>query len=91
MKLLCIDDSKGLGSEYFDQWVEAGETYTLRRSEGSLNAGDQRYLLKEIKNSPIFSTTLGMKIEPGFSSKRFVVLQDDKKMEEVEEKEMELV
>lgn len=89
MKLLCIDDSKGKGSEYFDQWVEAGEIYTLRRAEGSFTAGTQRYLLKEIKNPPIYVTELGIKIEPGFIATRFVIVEDDKEMATVESNKLE--
>lgn len=89
MKLLCIDDTKGKGSEYFDQWVEVGETYTLRRAEGSFTAGTQRYLLKEIKNPPIYMTELGMKIEPGFIATRFVIVEDDKEMAAAESNKQE--
>ena len=91
MKLLCIDDTKGKGSEYFDQWVEVGETYTLRRAEGSFTAGNQRYLLKEIKNPPIYMTELGMKVEPGFSANRFVKLEDDKAESAVESSKLQAV
>lgn len=91
MKLLCIDDSRGPGSEYFENWIVEGETYTLRRSEGSMLPGQQRYLLKEVKNPPIYVSAIMGKAEPGFASTRFVVLQDDGVLEEVNEKEIELV
>lgn len=86
-KVLCIDSRSGKGSEYFTQWIEEGETYTIRRVEGSLEPGKQRFLLKEIKNSPIFVGELGIKAEPGFSSTRFVVLEDDLALSEKEVKE----
>lgn len=87
MKLLCIDDSRGPGSEHFQNWVQLGETYTLRRAEGSLEPGKQRYLLKEIKNPPIFVGELGIKAEPGFASTRFVVLEEDGALAEGNKKE----
>lgn len=91
MKLLCIDDSRGPGSEYFENWVTEGEIYTLRRAEGSMEPGVQRYLLKEVKNPPIYVSAIMSKTEPGFSAKRFIVLQEDNMLEEVNEKEIELV
>lgn len=91
MKLLCIDDSRGPGSEHFENWVKEGETYTLRRAEGSMEPGIQRYLLKEIKNPPIYVSAIMSKAEPGFSSKRFIVLQEYNVLEEVKVNEKELV
>ena len=44
-------------------------------------------LLKEVKNSPIFVGELGIKAEPGFSSTRFVVLEDDLALSEKEVKD----
>lgn len=89
MKLLCIDDEKRAGSGCFEQWVEAGEKYTLRKSEGSLT-GETRYLLKELKNPKVYVTELMGYFEPGFSSKRFIPLTDDLELveENVEEEEM---
>lgn len=90
MKLLCINDSRGPGSEHFENWIVEGETYTLRRSEGSLEPGKQRFLLKEIKNPPIYVTAIMSKVEPGFSSDRFIVCQEDNVLEEVNVEELEL-
>jgi hypothetical protein len=73
---MCIDATRGPGSELFDHWVEEGEIYTVRRIEGSLT-GDKRVLLKEIKNPKIFVTALQGYAEPGFSLKRFIELEDD--------------
>lgn len=81
MRLLCIDDSRGLGSELFVNWIEEGETYTVRRVEGSLT-GEQRVLLREVKNPPIFITALQMNAEPGFAMKRFIVLDDNNSIQE---------
>lgn len=81
MRLLCIDDKRGLGSELFENWIEEGEIYTIRRTEGSLT-GEQRVLLNEVKNPPIFVTALGMSVEPGFAMKRFIVLEDGNSIQE---------
>ncbi len=75
-KLLCVDDKRGPGSEYFETWVKEGEVYTLRRLEGSLATGVQRVLLKEIKNPPIKISELGAVAEPGFALSRFVEVDD---------------
>lgn len=76
-KLLCIDDSRGPGSNHFINWIEAGETYTLRRKEGSFNSNEQRILLKEVKNPPVYIQELFMKVEPGFRASRFVEIDDE--------------
>lgn len=91
MKLLCIDDSKGPGSSHFISWVEAGEIYTLRRREGSFNSNEQRVLLVEIKNPPVYIPELMGKLEPGFRASRFVEIEDEVMAEEnVEASEIEL-
>lgn len=81
MRLLCIDATRWQGSEHFVNWIEEGEIYTVRRTEGSLT-GEQRVLLKEVKNPPIFVTALQMNAEPGFAMKRFVVLDDNNSIQE---------
>lgn len=77
MKLLCVDASKGKGSEYFETWVEDQAVYHVRRLEGSLDGSGTRVLLKEIKNPPVKITALGAYAEPGFSLKRFVQIDDN--------------
>lgn len=75
MKLLCVDASRNKGSEYFENWIEEGEVYTLRRYTGSLS-GEQGVLLKEVVNPSVFITALNGHTEPSFSKKRFAVLDD---------------
>lgn len=74
--LLCVDDSKGPGSEHFETWVVAGEKYTIRRLEGSLDPNQKRVLLKEIKNPKIKISELGSYAEPGFALRRFVEIDE---------------
>lgn len=83
MKLLCIDDSPSEATHHFQQWVQEGQVYTVRRTEGSLYQG-QRVLLKELRNDPVWINELQMKAEPGFSMQRFVPVDD--LMNVVEEK-----
>lgn len=90
MKLLCIDAEKRKGSEHFENWIEEGKRYTLRKIGGSLT-GETGYLLKEVKNPKIYIPELIGYTEPSFSAKRFVTLQDDSELEEVKEKEKEIV
>lgn len=71
-KVVCIDDVKRKGSRHLPNWVNEGETYTIRRVEGSLTQGVTRVLLNEIVNKPIPIKELGSSLEPGFSIKRFV-------------------
>lgn len=87
MKLLCIDDSRNEASKHFQQWIEMGETYTLRREEGSLYQG-KRYLLNEVKNLPVWIPELLTKYEPGFSAKRFIAIEDISDLEVEENSEL---
>ena len=75
MKLLCVDDSRNKGSEYFENWIKEGEVYTLRRMTGSLS-GEQGALLNEVRNPSVFITALQGKTEPSFSIKRFAEVDD---------------
>lgn len=75
MKLICVDDSRNKGSEYFENWIKEGEVYTLRRMTGSLS-GEQGVLLNEVRNPSVFITALQGKTEPSFSIKRFAELND---------------
>lgn len=75
MKVLCINDSRPPSAKHFQQWVEVGETYTVTREEGSLYQG-KRYLLKELKNKPVWVPELMTKCEPGFSASRFIEITD---------------
>lgn len=75
MKLLCVDDSRNKGSEYFENWVTEGEVYTMRKLTGSLS-GEQGVLLNEVRNPSVFITALQGKTEPSFSLKRFAEVDD---------------
>ena len=75
-KVVCINAKKDDASrEFFVSWVEEGQTYTVRRCEGSLHQG-QRILLDEISNPPIYVKELFGSMEPGFAAKRFVSYED---------------
>lgn len=74
-KVVCIDDKRNGDSTFFQNWIESGETYTIRRSEGSIHQGP-RVLLDEVVNTPVYVSQLGGKVEPGFSTKRFVSYED---------------
>lgn len=94
MKLLCIDDKPGKGTSNFETWIVEGEVYTLRATTGSL-INEQGVLLKEIKNPPVFIQELAGRVEPSFSRKRFVEVDDAMNLKEkesnVEVKEESLV
>jgi len=75
MKLLCIDDKPGKGTSNFETWIVEGEVYTLRATTGSL-VNEQGVLLKEIKNPPVYIQELAGRVEPSFSKKRFVEVDD---------------
>lgn len=72
-RLLCIDDSKNAMSKYFKEWIVEGETYTVRREEGSLH-GETRVLLNEVRNDRVYVPELAAKMEVGFAKSRFVEL-----------------
>ena len=74
--LLCVDDSRGPGSEYFETWVKEGEKYSIRRLEGSMDPNERRVLLNEIKNPKIKIAALGSYAEPGFALRRFVEIDE---------------
>ena len=75
MKLLCIRDDRTPASKHFENWIKAGEVYTVRRTEGSLH-GPQRVLLVEVKNPPVFIPEFAGRVEPGFNLDRFVLVDD---------------
>ena len=75
MKLLCVDDSRNKGSEFFENWIKEGEVYTLRRTTGSLS-GVQGVLLNEVRNPSVFITALQGHTEPSFAKTRFAEVDD---------------
>ena len=85
---MCINASDRGSLEYFPNWVEEGETYTVRRIEDGMY-GRKRVLLEEIKNPPMYVEELMGKTEPGFNMERFVPVEDSS-MEETESVSEEL-
>lgn len=94
-KVVCVDDSitPQVKIELFPNWVQEGETYTVRKVEGSFDA-EPRVLLNEIRNPIAFFPQLGGSVEPGFAGKRFVPYDDyvmaESAVEEIKE-ELSLV
>lgn len=76
-KVVCIDDSitPQVKISLFPNWVEEGETYTVRSIEGSFGT-EPRILLDELRNPIDFFPELGGKAEPGFAGRRFVPYDD---------------
>ena len=88
-KVICVNDkSNGRHmSDIHKNWVKEGDIYTVRRIEPSID-GRTRVLLEEIKNPPIYLSTLQGKAEPGFDGNRFKDYSDyvleNSNIEEVE-------
>lgn len=91
-KLLCIDDTRTPASKHFENWIEEGKVYTLRRYTGSL-VGKQGVLLNEVKNPSVFIHELAGRAEPSFARERFVEVDDAMNLLEknVKENEKELI
>jgi len=88
-EIICINSTKADGVDYsmFPSWVKEGEKYTIRRIEGSVDAG-KRILVDQLSNPKIPFPSLGGNVEPGFSIKRFANYEDYV-MGNVEEEELE--
>lgn len=74
-KVICIDASNRSSVEVFPNWVEEGETYTVRSIENGMY-GRKRVLLEEVKNPKAEFPELMGYAEPGFNLKRFVPIED---------------
>jgi hypothetical protein len=75
-KVFCVDGTRKRGSEFFEQFVEEGEVYTIRTKVYDGLSGKYRLLLDEVKNPSVYVTELMGSVEPGFDSKRFVPYED---------------
>lgn len=74
-KVICIDASERGNPTFFPNWIEEGETYTIRDTENGMH-GRVRVLLEEVENPKAFFPELGGKTEPGFNMNRFVPVED---------------
>lgn len=76
-KVICVNDTVDpkVNMSLFPNWVKQGESYIVRRLEGSLT-GERRVLLEEVKNPSAYFPELGGNTEPGFAAKRFVPYED---------------
>lgn len=72
-KVVCVNDRKTpqVNSALFPNWVKEGETYTIRKVEGSTR-NEVRVLLEEISNPPAYFPVVMGNVEPGFAQSRFV-------------------
>ena len=72
-KVVCVDDSINpkVNMDMFPNWVKEGQTYTIRRKEGSLT-GSTRILVEELRNKVGYNPELGGSVEAGFAQRRFV-------------------
>ena len=71
-KIICINVTRLDGVDYtmFKNWIVEGQTYHVKRIEGSMS-GDKRLLLDEVNNPAVYFPSLGGKVETGFSCSRF--------------------
>jgi hypothetical protein len=70
-KVICVDSSLPHPeiAKHFDKWVEQDKTYIIRGKR--LWYGEYSLLLEEIKNPPMYNPEIMGNCEPGYSIKRF--------------------
>lgn len=76
-KVICISETKNstIKKDIFPHWLKKGKVYTLR--EVKINNGkNTTVLLDEVINPNIYCPELLTEFEPGFISKRFMLLSD---------------
>lgn len=82
--VICIDDSINpkVNMDLFPNWIKKGQTYSIRVVDQPVKSRE-RVLLNEVTNPLKTFAETGELIEPGFSSKRFV-LKEEKYFEAID-------